>query len=101
MPVRYRDAEAGGQPFLTDFQLSVTARGSALSAGAAAARRRKKMNEFENRIRNRISALEMLPPRGGRVLAGVSGGADSVCLLLVLAALREELDFDLRAIPGF
>ena len=98
MSVRYRDAEAGGQPFLTDFQLSVTARGSALSAGAAAVRRRKKMNEFENRIRNRISALEMLPPRGGRVLAGVSGGADSVCLLLVLAALREDLDFDLRAI---
>ncbi len=56
------------------------------------------MNEFEKRIRSRISDLEMLPSRGGRVLAGVSGGADSVCLLLVLAALREDLDFDLRAI---
>ena len=52
------------------------------------------MNEFEKRIRSRISDLEMLPSRGGRVLAGVSGGADSVCLLLVLAALREDLDFD-------
>ncbi len=56
------------------------------------------MNEFEKRIRSRIFDLEMLPSRGGRVLAGVSGGADSVCLLLVLAALREDLDFDLRAI---
>ena len=32
------------------------------------------------------------------VLAGVSGGADSVCLLLMLKALREKLKFDLAVV---
>jgi len=32
------------------------------------------------------------------VVAGVSGGADSVCLLRVLAALREKLDFALTVV---
>ena len=32
------------------------------------------------------------------VLAGVSGGADSVCLLLLLATLRKEMDFCLEAV---
>ena len=32
------------------------------------------------------------------MLAGVSGGPDSVCLLFVLLQLREELDFELMAV---
>lgn len=33
--------------------------------------------------------------RGDRVIAGVSGGADSVCLFFVLLELRQTLDFEL------
>ncbi len=36
--------------------------------------------------------------QGESVIAGVSGGADSVCLLLVLLELQKEFDFDIRVI---
>ena len=35
---------------------------------------------------------------GDHVVAGVSGGADSVCMLLILDSLRESLSFDLTAV---
>ena len=35
---------------------------------------------------------------GGQVLAAVSGGADSVCLLYVLAQIREDWDLELKAV---
>ena len=38
-----------------------------------------------------------LLPKGERVLVGVSGGPDSTCLLLTLAALRRSLRFELHA----
>lgn len=41
---------------------------------------------------------EKLIEPGDLVLAGVSGGADSVCLLLLLLELRERMDFSLEVI---
>ncbi len=45
-------------------------------------------------IKEVITAYGMIE-KGSRVLAGVSGGADSRCLFEVLCALREELGFSL------
>ena len=36
--------------------------------------------------------------QGDRVIAGVSGGADSVCLFFVLSELKQTLDFELIAV---
>ena len=47
---------------------------------------RKKMEEFQ------------MVASGDRVLAGVSGGADSVCLLLALLALQEEMGFSVEVV---
>ncbi len=47
-----------------------------------------------SRIRAYIRDNRMIEPKD-RVLAGLSGGADSVCLLFVLLELRRELDFEL------
>ncbi|MBR3811752.1 MAG: tRNA lysidine(34) synthetase TilS [Agathobacter sp.] len=48
-------------------------------------------------LRKRMEELHMLSV-GDRVLVGVSGGADSICLLLVLLALQEELNLCVEAI---
>ena len=36
--------------------------------------------------------------QGDGVIAGLSGGADSVCLLRILRCLRQELGIELRAV---
>lgn len=41
---------------------------------------------------------EKLINQGDRVIAGVSGGADSVCLLLLLMEIREKIGFSLQAV---
>ena len=37
-------------------------------------------------------------PEGGRVLVGVSGGADSVCLCLILYELSTKMNFSLATL---
>ncbi len=49
------------------------------------------------KIKTFMEEHHMVMP-GERVLAGVSGGADSVCLCLVLAELSKEMDFTLEVI---
>src|SRR3990170_6667243 len=48
------------------------------------------------RVRRFIRDHELISS-GEVVLAGVSGGPDSTCLLLMLAALRRSLGFELHA----
>lgn len=51
---------------------------------------REKVKEFIEK--------EKLIRKGDRILLGLSGGADSVCLFCLLLELREELGFELRAV---
>jgi len=51
--------------------------------------------ETEKRIEELIVQFHMIE-QGDVVIAGVSGGADSVCLLLALCGLREKYGFDVK-----
>lgn len=53
------------------------------------------MNEVERNVKAFIRQHNMIK-RGDMVIAGVSGGADSVCLLFILSSLSEELGFRIR-----
>ncbi len=50
-----------------------------------------------NRVKKYIIEESLIPP-GAHVLLGLSGGADSVCLLWLLKSLEEELSFTLHAL---
>ena len=52
---------------------------------------------LEKQVFDTIRAFEMIRPQD-HVIAGVSGGADSVCLLLLLERYRQLLPFTLTAV---
>ena len=54
-------------------------------------------SDFESRVKIYIEENSMLQ-KGDRVTVGVSGGADSVCLIFVLMKLREEYDLSLGVV---
>ncbi|MBO4374990.1 MAG: tRNA lysidine(34) synthetase TilS [Lachnospiraceae bacterium] len=53
--------------------------------------------DFESRVKNYIEEYGMLQ-KGDRVTVGVSGGADSVCLIFVLLRLRDEYGLSLGVV---
>ena len=53
--------------------------------------------QFLQKIFKFIQQQELIA-EGDLVYAGVSGGADSMCLLQVLCAYRQQVDFELRVI---
>ena len=52
---------------------------------------------MQREVQKRMEELHMIEP-GDRVLVGVSGGADSVCLLLLLSMLQQDMSFSLEVI---
>lgn len=52
---------------------------------------------MREQVRNFIEKWNMIEP-GNRVLVGVSGGADSVCLCLILAELAPQMGFSVEVI---
>ncbi len=52
---------------------------------------------FKDSFLSFINEYELIE-QGDTVLAGVSGGADSVCLLLLLDEVKDEIGFDLRVL---
>ena len=54
-------------------------------------------NRTGEKVKNYIYRTDMLKP-GSMVLAGVSGGADSVTMLDILGKLQEEMQFSLKVI---
>lgn len=57
----------------------------------------KYTESIEQRVWDFIQQHQMLKP-GDRVVAGVSGGADSVCLLLLLVKWSQEIPFSVHAV---
>ncbi len=55
------------------------------------------MEGFETKVRKTVEEYHMLEP-GSRVIAAVSGGADSVCLLALLEEMRTSPGIRLRAV---
>lgn len=53
------------------------------------------MRKIEKKVEQFIEKQNMIQP-GDRIVAGVSGGADSICLLFILCRLRKKLGFEIE-----
>lgn len=53
--------------------------------------------DITEKIKETVKQHSMIP-KGARVIAGLSGGADSVCLLRLLSDLSNDMDFTLCAV---
>lgn len=60
-------------------------------------RKKRATDPFFQKVRNTVRRYGLVLP-GDRIAVGVSGGADSVCLLLVLVCLGENVPFTLQAV---
>lgn len=60
-------------------------------------KKRKTTDPFVQKVRETVRRYDLIKT-GDRVVAGVSGGADSVCLLMVLHTLAADMHFRLRAV---
>ena len=61
----------------------------------------KDKNFSEQEIKRKVFSFieeRKLIQEGDRVIAGISGGADSVCLFLILEELRKKIGFEILAV---
>ena len=63
----------------------------------AETKRARKRKQMKKKVEQYMKQWKMISP-GDMVIAGVSGGADSVCLLVLLDMLRKEWDFSLTVV---
>ena len=57
----------------------------------------KQLRQTEQKVKDFISKHQMILP-GDLIIAGVSGGADSMCLLLLLLKLRGVFAYEVLAV---
>ena len=55
------------------------------------------MQRIEERVLDYVNRFRMIE-EGDRILLGLSGGADSVCLLFLLQWLKKRIPFELGAV---
>ena len=55
------------------------------------------MNNIEKKVYNYIQAYKLINPKD-TIIVGLSGGADSVCLLTIMSWLKDKCDINVKAV---